>query len=261
MLKKYFKVWLIFAINSFQTQLNLRWTMLVFLIGKMIRFAMFAFFVFILLSNTKALAGYNLNETLLFYLSFNLVDMLSQLIFREVYRFRYAVVTGTFDFYLIKPYNPLFRALTSGPDLIDLVTLVPLLGAIVYLFNQLPQITALSIFVYIFLIFTALIIATSFHILVLSLAILTTEIDSAILMYRDIAGMGRFPVDIYKEPFRSVLTFLIPVGIMMSFPVKAVLGILSVTNIAYSLIFSITLFYFSLLVWNFALRRYSSASS
>ena len=260
-IKKYFYVWLRFAINGFQSQTQARFAMAIFLAGKLLRFFVFGGFIFILVKQTKILAGYDLDQTLLFFLSFNLVDILSQLMFREVYRFRQAVVMGTFDFYLTKPVNVLFRSLFGGPDLIDFITLVPLIGAIILLMNRLDLISILSILLYLLMLAVAFLIATSFHILVLSLAVVTTEIDHAIMMYRDVVGMGRFPIDIYSEPLRGFLTFIIPVGIMMTFPVKALMGFLSPVFIIYAIFFASFLFYLSLKVWNFALKNYSSASS
>lgn len=258
---KYLKVWWLFAVNSFQTQLMIRWALALFFIGKILRFSIFTFFIVILVKNTNALAGYSLDQTILFFLSFNLVDDLSQLLFREVYRFRPAVITGTFDFYLIKPINALFRSLTSGPDFLDLATMIPLTFAVIFYVHKLGISNVWSIVIYILLLLTGFIIAMSFHILVLSLAILTTEIDHAVMLYRDITSLGRMPVDIYREPLRGFLTFVIPVGIMMSFPTKSLLGFLSPTLTIYSVVFSIAVFVMSINIWKFALKKYSSASS
>lgn len=260
-MKKYFLVWFRSAINGFQTQAQARFAMVIFLIGKLLRFFVFTFFIIILVKRTQVLAGYNLDQTMIFFLSFNLVDILSQLLFREVYRFRQAIVSGIFDFYLIKPINALYRSLLGGPDLIDFITLVPLIGATVFFMIRLNINNFASILTYILLLSAAFLIAFSFHILVLSLAIITTEIDHAIMMYRDVVGMGRFPVDIYSEPLRSFLTFIIPVGLMMSFPAKALLGLLSPLLVVYSIVFSLLIFYLSLKVWNYSLTKYSSASS
>lgn len=259
-MKKYIKVWWIFAINSISAQMAIRWALLLFIIGKILRFGIFLFFIIILVDKTKALAGYSLDQTILFFLTFNLIDILSQLLFREVYRFRGTVLSGNFDFSLIKPYSPLFRSLTSGPDILDFITLMPLIWAIVYFISKL-QISVEGIFIFILLSFVGFLLALSFHILVLALAILTTEIDNTLWMYRDITAMGRFPVDIYREPIRGILTFAIPVGIMMSFPVKGLLGLLSLSAYFYAIIFSVVIFFLSLKAWQFALNRYSSASS
>ena len=148
MLIKYLKIWWICAINSFQTQLVVRWALVIFLLAKILRFTIFSIFIIILVGKTSALAGYTLDQTIFFYLSFNLVDMLAQLFFREVYRFRSQVVSGNFDFYLIKPFSPLFRSLATGPDLMDFLTLFPLLGAIIYFILRLQIYDPLNIFLY-----------------------------------------------------------------------------------------------------------------
>lgn len=261
MLKKYFKVWWIFAVNSFETQMVVRWALAVFMLGKVLRFGVFILFIVVLVSKTKALAGYSLNETIFFFLTFNLIDITAQLLFREVYRFRGAVVNGTFDFYLIKPFNALFRSLTAGPDLLDFLTLIPLIGAIIYFAIRLPGINLVNVVTYLLLIFCAFLISLAFHILVLSLAVITTEIDHAVMLYRDITGLGRFPIDIFREPLRGLLTFVIPVGLMMSFPVKSLLGLLSPVLIIYAVLFSLILLTLSLKIWNYALSQYASASS
>jgi ABC-2 type transport system permease protein len=107
----------------------------------------------------------------------------------------------------------------------------------------------------------ALIIAAAFHIFVLCCAMLTTQIDQSIMIYRDITSMGKIPIDVYKEPLRSFITFIIPVGVMMNFPVSALLGKLQFIYILIAFAISFLLIFSSIQFWNFALRRYTSASS
>src|SRR3989344_5994433 len=94
MIKRYLKIWWLFTINSFQAQLSVRWGLALFLIAKILRFALFLFFLIILVKATKSLAGYNLDQVILFFLSFNFLDILSQLLFRDVSRFRGMVLYG-----------------------------------------------------------------------------------------------------------------------------------------------------------------------
>ncbi len=258
---RYLKLWWLYTINSFQIQLNIRWAFILFILAKLLRFTVFIFFLVILVKSTKVLAGYNLDQVILFFLSFNLLDIISQLLLREVYRFRSVIISGNFDFYLLKPLNPLFRSLFTGADLFDFITLIPLLFAIFYYIERLQLLTASNLLGYFFMLAAGFLIALSFHILVLVLGILTTEVDNAIFVYRDLVGMGRVPVDIYMEPIRGLITFVIPVGMMMAFPAKALMGLLSLPVMIYAVLFSLALFYFSLQVWQHALKDYSSASS
>jgi ABC-type uncharacterized transport system permease subunit len=71
--------------------------------------------------------------------------------------------------------------------------------------------------------------------------------------------MAALPIDIYREPLRTVLTFVIPVGLMISFPVKALVGALSIPLILVSILFSAVLFFLSFQIWNYALQKYQSA--
>lgn len=234
---------------------------MLFVFAKILRFATFIFFLVILVKSTKILAGYNLDQVILFFLSFNLLDIVSQMLLREVYRFRGAVLSGNFDYYLVKPLNPLFRSLFTGTDIFDFITLIPLLAATGLYIDKLHLINPINLLLYFTMLFIGFLTALSFHILVLALGVLTTEVDNAIFLYRDIVGMGRVPIDIYIEPIRAFITFVIPVGIMMTFPAKALMGLLSPIFIIYATLFSLFIFYLSLRVWQHALKSYSSASS
>jgi len=259
-LKKYFKIWLLMSKNSFLAVFNQRMALSIFLIGKILRFFFFFVFIIFLLKGTKSLAGYNLNQTLLFFFTFNLVDTISQFLFREVYRFRPLIVSGGFDLVLSKPVNALFRSLMGGADVIDLITIIPLTIATFYIASLLNP-SILHTTFYILLVLNGLIIASAFHIFVLGLGIVTLEIDRTIMIYRDLFNLGRFPIDIYKEPLRGIITFLIPIGVMVSFPAKAIMGLMTPMGILWSIVFVILTLFLSLKFWNFAFKKYTSASS
>lgn len=240
--------------------LSHNWTFLVFLIGKIIRFVLFGWFIFFLLKGAETLAGYNINQIAFFYLTFFLIDTLSQFLFREVYRFRPYIVSGSFDMILLKPMNPLFRVLMGGADAIDLITLFPLIYLIIH-FGGLLSPSSVQVIQYIVLIVNGLLLATAFHIAVLGLGIVTLEIDHTIMIFRDVESLARFPIDIYKEPLKGILTYLIPVGLMITIPAKAIMGLISPFGVAASLAFGALAVYLSLRFWNFALKKYTSASS
>lgn len=258
---KYFHLWKKLTVNSFLISLTSRLNASIFLIGKIMRFGFFIVFLLAIFTNTQFLANYSALQMIFVYLSFNLIDNIPQLFFREVYRFRPLIVTGQFDLILVKPMNPLFRALAGGADPLDLIMLIPFVGTLIFVGNKIGYVTWFSLGAYIILLLNGLLIATAFHILVLALAILTTEIDHTVMIYRDLTSMGRVPIDIYQEPLRSILTFVIPVGIMMTFPAKAFLGLISPQFILIACIFGIFFFLICLRFWRYALTQYASASS
>ncbi|MCH7730634.1 ABC-2 family transporter protein [Patescibacteria group bacterium] len=257
---RYLTIWWFMSKNSFLSYIMHRAGLLGLFAGKILRFAFFFAFIFFLLGGTDTLAGYTFNQTIFFFLTFNLVDTISQFLYREVYRFRPLIVTGNFDLVLVKPVNALFRSLMGGADVIDLITIPPLIAAIVYVGVALDP-TVIQTTLFILLVINGLIIATAFHIAVISLGIITLEIDHTIMIYRDLVNMGRLPVDIYRQPLQGALTYLIPVGIMITLPAKALMGLVSPVGVISGIALSGIAFFASLKFWNLALRRYTSASS
>lgn len=261
MIKKYIKIWFSLTTKSTQIAFTSRFGIFIFLFGKFLRIGFFILFLLLLTSKINRIGGYSIWQVLLFYSTFNLVDAIPQFFFREVYRFREYVVSGSFDYILLKPISPLFRCLLGGSDILDLSIIVFALLLIVVAILHITIPSFFSVLLYLFLVFNAFCIALAFHVLVLVMGILTTEVENAIFLYRDLTQMGRVPIDIYTEPIRSVLTFVIPIGIMMTFPVKAMLGLLSISGILVATFVGLTFVGLSIMLWNYALRFYASAGS
>jgi ABC-2 type transport system permease protein len=246
--------------NSFSMVIGQKLALTVFLVGKIFRFVFFFGFLYFLLLGTKTLAGYSGNQIIFFFLTFNIVDVMTQFLFREVYSFRPMIINGDFDLVLVKPLNALFRVLMGGADVIDLVTIPPLIFATIYVGSLLHP-SVLSTLYYVLLLMNGFLIATAFHIIVLAFAIVTLEVDHAVMIYRDLTSLGRLPVDIYKQPLQAFLTYLIPVGIMISLPAKAMMGFVGPSGILIGLLVGAIALFIAFRFWNYALTKYSSASS
>lgn len=260
-IRKYLKFWWISVNGTTQSALSSRFSAILFLLGKALRFVIFLGFILIVMSQTKIIATFTLWQMILFYATFNLIDTLAQFLLREVYRFRHYVVSGDFDYFLTKPISPLFRSLFGGSDILDLPLLFVSIVLIAFTIPNVSIVSPESIVVYALMIVSAIILAISFHILVISIGIMTTEVDNTIMLYRDVTQMGRVPVDIYREPISWIITFVIPVGIMMTFPAKSLIGLLSPKLVVSSVVISILFLFASIKFWQFSLKNYTSASS
>lgn len=246
--------------NSFSIVLGQRLALITFIIGKTFRFLIFFGFLFFLLNGTGSLAGYSSDQIIFFYLSFNFIDVIVQFLYREVYRFRPMIIKGDFDLVLVKPVSALFRVLMGGADIIDLITIPPLVALLIIYGVRLHP-TFIGVIGYLALLINGFLIATAFSISILALAIITLEIDHAIMIYRDVTNLGKLPVDIYKEPLKSFITYLIPVGVMMTLPAKTLMGLSNFWGIIAAFAIGIVSIYLALRFWKFALTKYTSASS
>lgn len=258
---KYLKVWWRMTLVSAKVAFSSRLGFAIFLIGKILRFLFFSLFLFIIMQRSGGIGGYNPWQIFFFFISFNIVDITVQFLLREVYRFRSLVLRGNFDFTLLRPMSPLFRSLFGGADIGDLFLLIILLGFTPYIALKIGDITIAGSLLYLSLLFNSFIIALSFHVITISVGVLTTEVENTLWLYRDISQMGRVPIDIYLQPLRSIITFAIPVGIMMTYPSYALMGILSFWGVIISFTIGTLFLIGSVNFWKFSLKRYSSASS
>ena len=264
---RYFRIWCRLAIMSFEVQAESFISSFGYLLGKLVRIGFFLFFLFSIFKHTDALTGYTLPEVALFFLTFNIVDILAQLFFRGIYGVRSLIREGDFDYFLIQPTNVLFRVAFQTVDFLDVVTILPVFAITFYIFRQIGRQPGQShwhsihIVLYAILTLNGLLIAFAIHIAVAALAVLTQELENTIWIYRDLMTLGRFPVDIYDAPMRGILTFIVPVAVMVSFPAKAYLGKLDPIWLAHAFLMATTSLALALYFWRFATRRYTSVSS
>ncbi len=259
--RQYSRIWLRTASMALQAQLTYRLGSFGFLLGKMIRLFFFFAFMAAVFSHVESVAGYSLVETALFFMTFNLVDMTAQILFRGVYGAKRTVSEGDFDFYLIQPCSPLFRMTCSTVDFLDIISIVPVIVMTGMVFARLPPISWQGYAAYAFLLVNAMGLIYAIHVLVAALAVRTQELESAIWIYRDVMFMGKFPVDIYAPAVRWALTVGIPIAVMTTFPAKALLGRLSLGWMIYALALTSVALPLSWLFWRDSVARYTSSSS
>lgn len=250
-----------YSVYSTQIGLQSRFGALLFVIGKFMRFGIFLFFILLLSSSVKQISGYTFWEMILVFATFNLIDVAAQLFFREVYRFGGYVIDGSVDYFLVRPIKPIFRFLFGGADILDVPLLIISLLLVIFSLFKLGDVNFYGIILYVLLIINAFLIVLSFHVFILAIGVLSNGVDNTLFLYRDITAMGKIPIDLYKKPLSSFLTFVIPIGIMITFPAQAASGQLMPQLILISFMIGGIFLLFSSITWRFALRRYSSASS
>jgi ABC-2 type transport system permease protein len=257
---KYTKILWLMSINSLFSAISVKSVFLIFVIGKIFRFSVYISFLYFLVQGVNTLADYNANQTLFVFLTFSVVDILGQTLYRQVYSFKPLIISGDFDLILVKPMSSLFRGLVGSVDFNDMV-LIPVLIAFTYFVGQKLDPNFINVVQYFLLIINALMISTAFHILILALYVRYLTVDYLTLLYRDLVSLGRLPVEIYREPIRWILTFVVPVATMVTVPARALMGLLTWQGLGIALCVGILGVVGSLYYWKYALKFYTSASS
>ncbi len=248
------------ASNALQETFINRGANILFFLGKSVRLFLAVIFLLMIKNTITQFSGYSVDQIVIFFLTYNLIDTMTQTIFRGVYMFANQVRRGEFDFTLTKPVNALFISLFGTPDINDTVFLVPTLAVTSWLVMGLDLVfEPTQVLWYLILFGNGILIGAAFHILALVVGLVTSEVDGVMWLYRDLSRLAQFPVTIYLAPIRWALFFLLPFGMMVTIPAQALLGIPLSYSATLAIAIGLGLLGLSLMAWKYALRVYSSA--
>jgi ABC-2 type transport system permease protein len=94
-----------------------------------------------------------------------------------------------------------------------------------------------------------------------SLAFWFVRVDNITELFYGFYEAGRFPITVYRGWVRGLLTFVVPIAFITTFPASALLGRSDSSDLAWGIGLAVFMFLAATRFWNFALRHYSSASS
>jgi ABC-2 type transport system permease protein len=259
---KYLKVYKILAVHNFSVLIGSRLDFWLLIAGKLIRMGLVLLMIASIFNFVPVLADYTRAETLLFFATFNIIDILAQAIFFRGFWFTQKWVReGEFDHFLKYPINPLFMNAFKITDWMDILTLIPAVAILIYTFSLFGSIHPWFLFLYCLLVLNGVLIAFAINVFIASLNFYTPETENAFLLYRDLMYTARFPTEIFGEPLRLLFTFALPIAVIVAFPAKAFLGILNWKWVWFAFALSSILVFSSIKFWKRSLKHYSSASS
>lgn len=261
-MKHYLKVYKQLAIYNFSSLVASRLDFFTLLAGKFLRMSFLFIFILGVFEVLPDLAGYTKGEVVLFFAFFNLVDLLVQVFFfRGFWFLQDYVQSGEFDKILTYPINPIFLTAFKITDWMDVVTLVPAVGLLMYGLSQTGGVGGTGGIGSLLLVFTGLATAFGFCLFLSGITFYTTKMGNVWWLFRDLAAMARFPLAIFPTAFAALVTYIVPIGIIFNWPAKAMLGQLSLWQFALALALAVFWVILGKKFWDFSIKRYSSASS
>jgi ABC-2 type transport system permease protein len=169
---------------------------------------------------------------------------------------------GTLDFVLLKPVDAqlLVSVHRSAPaKLPHLLAGIAVSIAAAARLHQAPGPLELGAAALLLVAGTA--ILHSLWTLVVSLSFKFVRVDNLSFLLRSIVDAGRWPVAFYPVGVRIVLTFIVPVGLMTTYPALALRGMLGAKSLLVALGVAAGFTLGARVAWRIAIRRYASASS
>lgn len=169
---------------------------------------------------------------------------------------------GTLDFVLLKPADAQFLVSTARFEVwkgIDAIAALVIFAFASHLLGHGP--TASGVLLSLALLACAILVLYSVWIMVVAAAFWVVRLDNLAYLFGAIFDFARWPVSIFKGAFRFLFTFVIPLGIMTTYPAEALLGTLSPVTAVTSVAGAIAFAAIARAIWTRAIGRYTSASS
>jgi ABC-2 type transport system permease protein len=209
------------------------------------------------------LGGWSFNEALLVVGLYDIFTGLQEtLLAPNIVQVTEHIQKGTLDFVLLKPANGQMLATITACNLLrisDVLLGFGLIGIGLYRMGHFPTLLQLTTFAV--MIPAGIVIVYSIWLMLTTLAFWFVRVENFGEIFYAFYETGRFPVSVYKRWLRLVLTYVVPIAFLTTFPASTLLGKLSPLFVIGSLLIALILFYVSSRFWNYAIRFYSSASS
>ncbi|HSY21389.1 MAG TPA: ABC-2 family transporter protein [Polyangiaceae bacterium] len=167
---------------------------------------------------------------------------------------------GTLDFVLMKPADAQFLVSTARFAVWRAINMVTAIGIFAWGFRLLgrgPSPFALALAVVSLV--SAVAVLYSLWIVTVSAAFYVVRIDNLSYFFNAIFDAARWPVSIFRGFARFVFTFVVPLGIMTTYPAQALLGTLRMPTVLASLGAAAAALVLSRAVWTASIARYTSA--
>jgi ABC-2 type transport system permease protein len=93
------------------------------------------------------------------------------------------------------------------------------------------------------------------------LAFYVVKVDNLTMLFGAVFDAARWPSSVFRGVLHVVFTFVIPLGVMTTFPAEALLGRSSRLEMGAAALTAVIAVAVSRFVWTRAISRYTSASS
>ena len=221
--------------------------------------------IYIIFYNNELLNGWTMPETLTVLGVYLLVQSVSGLCIApsldRLGGMGGEIDSGTFDYTVLRPISKQFYMSVKQWSLWQLLHIAVSIGVIVFAMNQMNASTNfLSVLLFIFSIMIAVGLLYSILLFVNSIAFWYRGTYVSWII-NDIMQTGRYPIGIYPGRLRFILTWIFPIGFIVSIPAQILTQKTEPLMILASLALLIILFTLSSLFFRLSLRKYTGASS
>jgi ABC-2 type transport system permease protein len=258
---KYWRVLRLFWATAIAAELEYRLNFIIATLSSLGSLVGSLFSLFLFYRTGYQFAGWTWQEAMLVVGLFTFLQGISQTFLSpNLNRIVDQVQQGTLDYVLLKPINSQFWLSTRMVSPWGMPDLLIGLTILLYMGSQL----SLPIQRYFFVLFPlacGVLILYSLWFMLGATSIWFVKIYNVTEVLRGFLDAGRYPIVAYPSVYRFFFTFIVPVTFLTTVPAEILLGRSPIGWVIGAACLGLTLLLLSNLLWRFALRFYTSASS
>lgn len=211
----------------------------------------------------ESVRGWTYDELLVVMGLFFAINGLRQAIIQpNLSRMAEYIRLGTLDFLLTKPISSQFMVSFRHVGIYNWLDPILGMGLVVFgLVRRGQPVSVGGLFGFVVLGVAGVAVMYALALAVQCLAVWSIGAEGLDDVIQGVVEAARFPVDVYRGMVRALLTFIIPVALLTTFPAEALLGRASPILLAVAVAVAVALLAITSRLWTWSLRRYSGASA
>lgn len=226
-------------------------------------YAQYLVFFAVLTDHAPTVGGWDRDRMRVFAGALFVVDALQMtFVANNLWGFPFLVNKGDLDYHLVRPVSTLFMAGFREVAVSSFVNLLCAVGVLAWALGAYPEpLPAATVVLFAGLLVVGLFTHFALHLLALTPVFWTESSRGLRDVFWTLDQYTARPVGVYRGFVRRVLTTLIPLGVIVSFPCRVVFEGPSLGVVAHTVGAAVGAFAVLVVVWRRGLRAYGSASS
>jgi ABC-2 type transport system permease protein len=226
-------------------------------------YAQYLFFFDVLMDHTPTIGGWSREKVFVFTGALFVVDALQMTVFaNNMWALPTLINGGDLDYHLVRPVSSLFMASLRDFAVNSFLNLLMAVGVLVYALASYSQpLPAAHVVTFVAMLIAGLLVHYALHMLSVIPVFWTQSASGFRELFWTIDPAMARPIDVYRGWVRRVLTTVLPLGLIVSFPCRALFEGPSLALLAHTLGVTAAVLLVVVLLWRRGLRVYASASS
>lgn len=216
-------------------------------------------FLYIIFGSVPSLQGYTKDELLLIYGIFIFNKGIAAFFTGSLYEIESQIRDGTFDGILVRPVRPIIQILGLNLEFGELVNIGTGFAIII---AKLPavktKITIWDIITILLFVILSVIVVFSIRLICMSVAFWTLTSFPVAIAVDNVSDFAKYPTSIYNKGVKFMLDYIIPFAVIAYFPTLVLLKD-DIKVALVSMVITVILFLFSMIVWRVGIKNYKSS--